>query len=151
MPSGQSPARGRLPFQHRQRVLGRVRLDHPAQQRQRLGQRLVRLRRRALARRRRRAQQHRAGRRVAARRRQLLQRLRAIAIAPSFVASVTAASSTAPSPGADVQRRAHRPPRALRIAQPPGEIQRSPDVGRALALDRRASSAAACSAPRPTS
>ena len=127
---------GRLPFQHRERLFGRVRLDDPAQQRQRLGERLVRTRGRALARRRRRPQQYGAGRGVAAGCRQLLQRLRASRSRPSFVASVTPASSTAPSPGATSRaaRPPARPPRDRRDAR--RDSSDRPTSGTALSFDQ---------------
>ena len=150
----QRPVAGarRLPLQHRERLLGRVRLDHPAQQRQRLGQRLVRAGwPRARARSPPRAA---APPPVAASPLDAASRSSACARSrsrPSFVASVTAASSTAPSPGATSS--AARTARHAPSGSPSRQARSSdrPTSGARCPSDRRASSAAACSAPRPTS
>ena len=94
------------------------------------------LRGRARARRGRRAQQHRAGRGVAAGRRQLLQRLRAVAIAPQLRRQRHRRVQHRPVAGRSLQRRPHRPPGGLGIDEPPGEIERPPHIRRALAFDQ---------------
>ena len=95
---------------------------------------------------------HRAGRGVAAGRRQLLQRLRAIAIAPQLRRQRHRRVQHRAVAGRGLQRRAHRPPGRLRDRR---DARRDPATARRPARaglrTRRASSAAACSAPRPTS
>ena len=109
----------RLPFQQRQRLVGRARLDHTPQQRQRLGQAVLRAGRRPLARGGGGAQQRGRDGGVRSRRREPLERQRPIAIATELRRQRHRGVEHRTVARRDVERRAQRPPRRLGLRQPP--------------------------------